>query len=161
MKKFTLVLSSLFVVAILNAQTPVTSVSVTPTTTVSQADIEKLLEFKETTHDFGKIVMGKPVEFEVTVKNVSAEPVKIENVKVGCGCTTPKYDANKSIAPNESVKVTLGFSNMQEGKFEKYADIFFTNGLSKQIKFFGEGYRVAETSAPVNAPVQKLKTGGK
>lgn len=161
MKKFTLALSSLFIAALLNAQAPAT----TPTASVAgqaapAVEITKVLDIKESTHDFGKIAMGKPVEFDVTIKNISSEPVKIENVKVGCGCTTPKYEAGPH-APGSTFKVTLGFSNMQEGRFEKYADIFFSNGASKQIKFFGEGYKVAETSAPANGAVQKLKTAGK
>ena len=157
MKKFTLIISSLFIAGLINAQAPVTA-SVAQTAPVAQTDITKVLEFKESTHDFGKIVMGKPVEFDVTFKNISSEPVKIENVKVGCGCTTPKYDKEKAIAPGETSKVTLGFSNMQEGYFEKVADIFFSNGTSKQVKFFGTGYKVAENSAPANGAVQKLKS---
>lgn len=162
MKKFTLAVSGLFIAALLNAQAPTSSVSATPPTTLTPAvEISKVLEIQESTHDFGKIVMGKPVEFDVVIKNISNQPVKIENVKVGCGCTTPKYEAGKEFAPGESFKVTLGFSNMQEGHFEKYADIFFNNGLSKQIKFFGDGYRVAENSAPANTGVQTLKKAGK
>lgn len=158
MKKFTLALSSLFIAALLHAQAPATSVSAA-TTLTPQADIAKVLDIKEATHDFGKIAIGKPVEFDVTIKNISNDSIKIDNVKVGCGCTTPKY-AQVAHAPGETFKVTLGFSNMQEGHFEKYADIFLNNGLTKQVKFFGEGYRVAENSAPANAPVQKLKSAG-
>jgi hypothetical protein len=161
MKKFTLALGSLFIAAMLNAQAPVANpVSSVATQAAPAIDITKVLDIKESTHDFGKIAMGKPVEFDVLIKNISNEPVKIENVKVGCGCTTPKYEAGPHAA-GSSFKVTLGFSNMQEGRFEKYADIFFSNGTSKQIKFFGEGYKVADNSAPANGGVQKLKTGGK
>ena len=108
----------------------------------------------------GAIAFGQPVQFDVTIKNISKEPIKIENVKVGCGCTTPVYDATKAIAPGETAKVTLGYNGGAEGPFEKYADIFFSNGTSKQIKFFGEGYKVPETPAPANGAVKKLKTGG-
>ena len=159
MKKITLFLSSLFVAAILNAQTPTTSPATTTTTQGEQkADISKVLEFKEENHDFGKIPYGKPVEFDVTIKNISSDSIKIDNVKVGCGCTTPKYEQGKSYAPGETFKVTLGFSGYADGIFEKAVDIFFNNGLSKQIKFHGVGYKVAETPAPANG-AQKLKAG--
>jgi hypothetical protein len=162
MKKVTLALSGLFIAALLNAQAPATSVGASPSTMLTPAvEISKVLDFKEATHDFGKIAMGKPVEFDVVVKNIGVEPIKIENVKVGCGCTTPKYEQGKAFAPGETFKVTLGFSNMQEGHFEKYADIFFSNGLTKQIKFSGDAYKVADNSAPANGAVQKMKTGGK
>ena len=156
MKKFTLALCSLFIAALLNAQAPVA----TPAAQATPIEISKVLEFQEATHDFGKIVMGKPVEFDVIIKNISSDSVKIENVKVGCGCTTPKYEQGPH-APGSTFKVTLGFSNMQEGHFEKYADIFFNNGITKQVKFFGDAYKVAENSAPANGSVQKLKKAGK
>lgn len=158
MKKLTFILASLFIGVLANAQTPATS---TTAAMVAVPDIDKVLEFKEAVHDFGKIPFGKTAEFDVTIKNIGKEAVKIENVKVGCGCTTPKYDATKSIAPGETAKVTLGFNGSADGYFEKYADIFFSNGTSKQVKFFGTGYKVPETPAPANGAVQKMKTGGK
>jgi hypothetical protein len=155
MKKFTLFLcSAMFAVAI-NAQTPATTA---PATAPAQADITKVLDIKEADHDFGKIAYGKPVEFDVVIKNISKDSVKIENVKVGCGCTTPRYEQGKTYAPGETFKVTLGFSGYAEGHFEKYADIFFNNGLSKQVKFHGEGFKVPETPAPANGAVEKMKT---
>ena len=159
MKKLTFILGSLFIGVLANAQATQTNI---PTTTITAPvpDITKVLEFTESNHNFGKIAAGKPVEFDVTIKNIGTEAVKIENVKVGCGCTTPKYDATKMYAPGETFKITLGFSNANEGPFEKYADIFFSNGTSKQIKFHGEGFKVAETPAPANGAVQKMKTGG-
>ncbi|MCW3109469.1 MAG: hypothetical protein JWQ09_3975 [Segetibacter sp.] len=161
MKKITLVLTSLFVAALVNAQTPAVTSSATSAQTEQKADITKVLDFKEENHDFGKIPYGKPVEFDVAIKNISKDSVKIENVKVGCGCTTPKFEQGKSYAPGETFKVTLGFSGYAEGPFEKYVDIFFNNGMSKQIKFHGTGYKVAETPAPANSAVQKLKNSGK
>lgn len=161
MKKITLVLTSLFVAALVNAQTPVVSPAASTTQTTPKADISKVLEFKEENHDFGKIPYGKPVEFDVAIKNIGTEPIKVENVKVACGCTTPKFEQGKAYAPGETFKVTLGFSGYADGPFEKYVDIFFSNGLTKQIKFHGTGYKVAETPAPANTGVQKLKNAGK
>ncbi|MGI8637836.1 MAG: DUF1573 domain-containing protein [Segetibacter sp.] len=161
MKKITLVLTSLFIAAIVNAQAPATSSTATTIQAEPKADVSKVLEFKEENHDFGKIPYGKPVEFDVPIKNISSDSVKIESVKVGCGCTTPKYEQGKSYAPGETFKVTLGFSGYADGAFEKYVDIFFHNGLTKQIKFHGTGYTVARSPAPANAAVQKLKNSGK
>ena len=153
MKKFTLFLSSLFVAALLHAQAPAESA------TPAVQDITTVVEIKGADHDFGKIAYGKAVEFEVTMKNISKDSIKVENVKVGCGCTTPRYDQGNSFGPGQEFKVTLGFNGYAEGHFEKYADIFFSNGLSKQIKFHGEGYKVPETPAPANTPLEKMKPG--
>lgn len=162
MKKCTGFLTCLFFAALVNAQTPATaSTAVNANTAASKADIFKVLEFKEENHDFGKIPYGKPVEFDVMIKNIGQDSVKIDNVKVGCGCTTPKYEQGKVYAPGENFKVTLGFTGYADGPFEKYVDIFFNNGLSKQIKFHGTGFKIAETPAPANGALQKLKNSGK
>lgn len=157
MKKITVFLACLFIVAFADAQT---SAAANNTVTAQKTDILKVLEFNEENHDFGKIPYGKPIEFDVLVKNISPDSIKVDNVKVGCGCTTPKYEQGKSIAPGETFKVTLGFTGYADGIFEKYVDIFFSNGLSKQIKFHGTGYRVPETAVPANSAVQKLKNAG-
>jgi len=151
MKKFTLLFASVLLVAAVNAQTP-------PPAT-SAPDITKVLDIKEADHNFGKIAYGKPVEFDVVIKNIGKDSVKIENVKVGCGCTTPRYEQGKSYGPGETFKVTLGFSGYAEGHFEKFADIFFSGGLQKQVKFHGEGFKVPEAPAPANGSVEKMKTG--
>jgi archaellum component FlaG (FlaF/FlaG flagellin family) len=162
MKKITAFLTCLFFAAFVNAQTAATASSAaTANISAPKADISKVLEFKEENHDFGKIPYGKPVEFDVMIKNIGQDSVKIDNVKVGCGCTTPKYEQGKVYAPGENFKVTLGFTGYADGPFEKYVDIFFNNGLSKQIKFHGTGYKVAETPAPANGALQKLKNSGK
>ncbi|HEX8355800.1 MAG TPA: DUF1573 domain-containing protein [Segetibacter sp.] len=161
MKKITLFLSSLFVAAIINAQAPSANTPATGASVEQKADITKTLSFSEENHDFGKILYGKPVEFDVVIKNISADSVKIENVKVQCGCTTPKYEQGKTYAPGETFKVTLGFSGNAEGPFEKSVDVVFNNGMTKQIRFHGSGYKVAETPAPANSGVQKLKSSGR
>jgi hypothetical protein len=170
MKKISFFLTCLLFTAFVNAQTASTATTkstvttnITPAAAANQptADVSKVLEFKEEDHDFGKIPYGKPVEFDVAIKNISQDSVKIENVKVGCGCTTPKYEQGKAYAPGENFKVTLGFSGYADGPFEKYVDIFFNNGLTKKIKFHGVGYKVPETPAPSNGAVQKLKNAGK
>jgi hypothetical protein len=153
MKKFSLFFSSLLIAALLNAQAPAVTPAQTP-------DITKVLDIKDTNHDFGKIPYGKPAEYDVVIKNVSNDSIKIENVKVGCGCTTPKYEVGKSYGPGETFKVTLGFNGYTDGPFTKYADIVFSNGLSKQVTFTGTGYKVPEQAAPANGAVQKMKTNG-
>ncbi|MDB5193751.1 MAG: hypothetical protein JWQ96_3314 [Segetibacter sp.] len=161
MKRITLFVTSLMFAAAINAQTPVATATVPATMLTPAADIAKVLEFKEAVHDFGKIPYGKPVEFDVEIKNISKDSVKIESVKVSCGCTTPRYEQGKSFAPGETFKVTLGFSGYAEAYFEKTVDIFFNNGLTKQVKFFGTGYKVPENAAPTNAGVQKMKGASK
>jgi hypothetical protein len=115
--------------------------SQSPGTGATVADIKTLVSFSEEVHNFGKISYGKPVEYEVEVKNIGKTPIKLEDVRVSCGCTTPKFAKDKELAPGETTKITLGFSGYAEGKFEKFATVVFSGGLNQILKFHGEGVK--------------------
>ncbi|MBN8665757.1 MAG: DUF1573 domain-containing protein [Chitinophagales bacterium] len=104
-------------------------------------DITKVLEFKNAEYNMGKIPFGKPLEYEVEIKNISAETVVLEKVEGGCGCTTPKYEAGHKILPGEVYKITLGFNGGNMGPFTKFATLYFKDGMSRQVKFFGEAFQ--------------------
>ena len=109
------------------------------TTTQVQKDITKVLKFTNDNYDMGSIPYGKPTEFNVTIENISAAPVTLNNVQVSCGCTTPKFQANAVIAPGQKTVVTLGFNGASMGKFTKNATIFLSDNLIKTVNFYGVG----------------------
>lgn len=158
MKKITFLAAVLFMAFTANAQQVTTEAQKTQQ---QPKDIAKYVEFKNAEYDFGKIPFGKPAEYELMVKNISNDTVTLDRVQVGCGCTTPKYEAGKKILPGESTKVTLGFNGSSDGTFTKFVTIFFNDGMSKQVSFKGETYKTPEASAPANGGVQKMKNGGK
>jgi len=151
MKKLLVLIPAFFVALALNAQTQQTQ-----STDQTQKDITKVVEFKELDHDFGKIPFGKPAEFELEMKNISNDSLKIENVQVGCGCTTPKWSAGP-YAAGETFKVGIGFNGATDGEFHKIITIFFNGGLSQVIKFHGQTYKTPDNAAPGNATIEKLK----
>ena len=152
MKKLLLFVPALFAVALLKAQTPVAQQQ------QQQNDITKIVEFKELDHDFGKIPFGKPAEFELEMKNLSKDSVKIENVQVGCGCTTPKWSPGP-YAPGETFRVGIGFNGATDGEFHKVVTLFFNGGLSQVIKFHGQTFKAPDNAAPGNATIEKMKPG--
>lgn len=111
----------------------------TPATTQVQKDITKVLKFTNDNYNMGNIPYGKPTEFNVTIENISAAPVTLNNVQVSCGCTTPKFQANAVIAPGQKTVVTLGFNGASMGKFTKNATIFLSDNLIKTVNFYGVG----------------------
>jgi len=127
--------------------------------TENNNDITKVVQFKETDHDFGKIPYGKPAEFTLDMKNVSSDSVTIEDVKVGCGCTTPKWQPGP-YAAGQDFNIQIGFNGYTEGQFNKVVTIYFKGGLSQLIKFHGETYKAPENPAPGNQAVNQLKSGG-
>jgi len=149
MKKLLFLVPFLFAVMLVKAQT-------TDQEQKPQPDITKIIEFKELDHDFGKIPFGKPAEFELEMKNISGDTVRIENVQVGCGCTTPKWQAGPYKA-GEAFKIGIGFNGNTDGAFQKVITVFFNNGLSQVIKFHGQTYKTPDNAAPGNAAIEKIK----
>ena len=107
--------------------------------TATPTDITKVLKFSNDNYDMGNIAYGKPIEFNVDIENISSVAVVLDNVMVGCGCTTPKYTKGTSIAPGAHATVTLGFNGSAVGNFSKSATLFFSGNLTKAISFHGVG----------------------
>ena len=133
--KFKLIFSLCVTLVILNGKT------FAQTTATPKQDINQLVSITNADYNMGKIKSGAPLEYNVVVTNISKDTLSIKTVKVGCGCTTPKYKAGQIIQPGETATVTLGFNGSAVGPFFKFADIFFGNGLSKQLKFSGDAVK--------------------
>ena len=73
--------------------------------TPAQVDIAKVLKFTNDNYDMGKIAFGKPTEFTVSIQNISNYNISLDNVMVGCGCTTPKYTKDQVILPGATTTV--------------------------------------------------------
>lgn len=130
MKKLFLLFSLFFAITSLPAQT---------NTSPAQVDIAKVLKFTNDNYDMGKIPYGKPTEFTVIIQNISNNSISLDNVMVGCGCTTPKYTKDQIILPGATTTVVLGFNGSALGNFSKSATLFFSGNLNKTVLFHGEG----------------------
>lgn len=140
MKKMLLSCSLFLLLQQLAAQTQVTA----------STDIDRLLTFTNADYDMGRIPAGKPLEYNVVIKNIGTDTMVLKEVTAGCGCTTPKYRANEKIAPGRSTFVTLGFNGGANGPFSKTAVIFFANGLNKPVQFRGVAVADSTVAKPVN-----------
>ncbi|MEI8142195.1 MAG: DUF1573 domain-containing protein [Chitinophagia bacterium] len=129
---------SLFIIMMFFAFVPVFA-QTAPATSQVQKDINKVLKFTNDNYNMGTIPYGKPTEFVVTIENISAAPVTLNNVQVSCGCTTPKFQAGAVIAPGQKTTVTLGFNGSAMGNFSKSATIFLSDNLIKTVSFSGVG----------------------
>lgn len=120
--------------------------------TETAADV---LQFKETTYDFGKVPQGKPVYHYFEIVNTGSKPVKLDNVHASCGCTTPEW-SREEIAPGATARIKVGFNAAAEGPFDK--PVIITYGTqTKTLKIQGHVWRSPVGSAPANASVQFLK----
>ena len=167
MKKIALLTLGLVAVSLTFAQQKTEAAKVAPPTpAVAEApkpakDINKYFEFTNADWNFGKIAQGKPVEYDLYIKNISKDSAVLDNVQVSCGCTTPKYTKGQKFGPGEKIKVTLGFNAGVLGSFAKSVTIFLNNNdFTKSVTFKGETFTVASTPAPANNATDKIKPAG-
>ncbi len=89
-----------------------------------------VINFTETTFDFGEIKQGDKVEHTFTMKNMGKRDLIIRNVKTTCGCTavTPQ---KKIISPNESVPLKVVFNSKGKRGRQNKAITVITNDPKK------------------------------
>lgn len=144
----------------ISTATGTTAVQATPvvaTSTITIAQSEALLSLKETEFNFGKIPQGKPVTHTFEVINKSDMPLKINNIHASCGCTTPEWEKDKTVAPGEKTLIIVGYNAAAEGPFSKFITVSYNDSQTKQITIKGEVWKTPGSSAPENKGVNDLK----
>jgi len=168
MKKIITLVSATLIVVSMNAQTGSKAAPQTAAVTndvktapvATEAAIvapEEALSLKEMEFNFGKIPQGKPVTHIFEVTNKSAVALKISNVQASCGCTTPEWEREKTVAPGESTKITVGYNAAAEGPFTKQITITYNGSAPKVITIKGEVWKTPAASAPENKGLNDLK----
>lgn len=134
------------------AQQPASS-SVDATTSQTEQPALKIQD----EHDFGKIPQGKPVHYPFEVTNIGTDPLKIINVQASCGCTTPEWEKDKSVATGGTTVINVGYNAATEGPFNKTITITYNNNKTKVIRIKGNVWKAPATSAPENKALSELK----
>ena len=97
------------------------------------------VEFVEDNHNFGEIKEGEKVSHVFKFRNSGTNPLKVENVKPSCGCTTPDWSKDE-VAPGEEGFVTVEFDSKGKKGIQKKSVTFSFNGdpKNKILNFTGE-----------------------
>lgn len=69
-----------------------------------------VMEFNETTFDFGTVEEGEIVRHIFTFTNSGDVPLYLSDAKGSCGCTVPKWP-REAIAPGETASITVEFNS--------------------------------------------------
>jgi hypothetical protein len=124
MKKKFLLLSTIALVSF-------TSCKEKATEKINQENVEKAAErdaqaivfpsvtFDKTTHDFGEIMNGTPVETVFTYTNSGKSPLVVTDIKSTCGCTVPQGWSREPLAPGASSQFTVKFNGKGANKVSK------------------------------------------
>lgn len=107
------------------------------------SDVSKRIEWvSDTKHDFGVLIHKKPGVHYFAFRNISDEPLTVDNVRTTCGCTSPDWDEDV-VMPDSIGMIKLEYDAFKLGYFQKFARVFF-NGQKKSEKLMIEGEVVEE-----------------
>lgn len=121
----------------------------------AQKKAEELIKFKESTHNFGKIKQGVPVNHDFSFSNISGTAVVIESASASCGCTTPTWP-KAPVMKDKTDKITAGFNAAAPGPFTKSIYVRINGaGSPYELKITGE-----VLSADAYAEYEKAKSKG-
>jgi len=85
-------------------------------------DTAEIVSWDSTEYNFGEIQQNIPATATYELTNNSDVPLLIENVKVGCGCTTSNY-SKEPILPGETTIIEATYNAQKMGKFTKTAAV--------------------------------------
>lgn len=105
------------------------------TTLSGMAKSSHLLEFAETSYDFGTVAdTAEPIVHEYEFINTDSEPVAVLSVSTGCGCTRPEYPV-KPLAPGEKGKIKITFlPSGQSGEINKDIKVRYRGAKASSSK---------------------------
>ena len=86
--------------------------------TLAQSNLKAIIEFKESTIDYGTIEKGTNGLRVFKFSNTGNIPLVISRVKASCGCTIPKTP-NKPILPGESGEIEVRYDTKRVMPFRK------------------------------------------
>ncbi|PHI21706.1 hypothetical protein CEQ90_02300 [Lewinellaceae bacterium SD302] len=91
-----------------------------------------------TEHDFGDIPQDVDVVYEFKFRNDTDRPLVIDNVRMGCGCTSGDW-AETPVEPDSTGTLTITYDARNDGYFRKYVKVYFS-GERRAQKLWLEGF---------------------
>lgn len=119
------------------------------------AGADKYITVSEPTHDFGKIVQGKPVKTSFYIVNHGTTPMIVNSITASCGCTSPEWEQGKPIAPNDTLHFKVGYNAAVIGSFNKSITVSY-NDKQENLYIIGEVVALPVQQAPKNSQLRYL-----
>ena len=114
-----------------------------------------VIEFDQTTHDFGKIneADGR-VTTIFTFQNTGMTPLVLSEVRASCGCTTPKW-TREPVEPGQQGTITVTYNpSGRPGNFNKTITVT-SNADPATTRLYIKGEVIPKSAKPVdNYPVK-------
>lgn len=96
---------------------------------------EPVVEWQsELTYDFGTIEYKVPARVEFSYKNISDQALSIDNVRPGCGCTSPDWE-DILVEPGTAGKLTIEYDALKLGYFKQKIRVYFNAQRRAEILY--------------------------
>jgi hypothetical protein len=119
----------------------------TPSQDIAQVDA--FVAFDKVEHNFGNVPEGPQAITEFKIKNISNEPITVNNVQASCGCTVPEW-TKEPIAPGETGKIKAIYNTQgRPGNISKSLTVTTSKG-TKTLSLKGNVEKAPQTSVPTN-----------
>lgn len=87
--------------------------------------------------EVGAIPHKKPHFIRFPFRNAGEEPLIIDNIRTGCGCTAPEWD-EAAIAPGDTSSILIEYDAERLGYFRQWIRVYF-HGQRKAERLWIEG----------------------
>lgn len=91
-----------------------------------------VMQFKETTVDYGVVEYNSDPYRTFEFTNVGTEPLLIKNAKGSCGCTVPEY-SSEPVMPGESGILKVKYDTKRPGPINKTITVT-TNEIGNETR---------------------------
>jgi hypothetical protein len=110
------------------AQTAAPKVTTSVAPPAVPVNLDAVLKFEKTEHDFGNVPEGPQATTSFKVKNISKEPITIDHVQASCGCTVPNW-TKEPILPGKTGTIDAVYNTSgRPGVIHKTLDVRTSKG---------------------------------
>lgn len=111
---------------------------------LSTNSFSRSLKFDKKSHDFGHVIRGERLTWQVGFQNTGKTDIRIQGVYSGCGCTAVELDEDRIYRPGERGSVLIRFDTEN-----------FLGKVSKQVIVISSEKRRSQTNLTVRAKIKE------
>lgn len=112
------------------------------------------ITYDKTTVEYGTVKFDSDGQRSVTVKNTGDKPLIINDVKAGCGCTTPKWSTDP-ILPGKTAQIQIGYNTKLRGPFTRNIEVFSNDPKNERTVLYINGIVQDPTSVTMETNTTK------
>jgi hypothetical protein len=111
---------------------------------LSQSGFSRSLKFDHRNHNFGDVIRGEILSWQVNFENTGKKDVRIQGVYSGCGCTAVELEKDKIYRPGQKGSILVKFDTTN-----------FIGKVSKQVIVISNEKRRSQTNLNVKANIRE------